>query len=135
MYSLLSDEAAAQGHLQACLARNVSVVIGGPYASGILATGADPPGGQVPKYHYRPASEAVRAHVRRIEGVCRRFGVPLAAAALQYPLRHAAVVSVIPGGASAAEVASNVRLMNVPIPEALWAGLQREGLLPPPACY
>jgi D-threo-aldose 1-dehydrogenase len=81
---------------------------------------------------YLPASEAVRARVRRIEDVCARHGVPLIAAALQYPLRHPAVCSVIPGGASSAEVASNVDLLNVDIPEAMWQDLQREGLLPPP---
>ena len=79
-----------------------------------------------------PASDAVRARVRRLEGVCRAFGVPLIAAALQYPLRHRAVCSIIPGAASAAEVASNVELMNVCIPEQLWEAMEREGLLPPP---
>ena len=55
------------------------------------------------------------------------------AAALQYPLRHPAVCSVIPGGKSPAEVASNVALLNVEIPDALWLELEREGLLPPPS--
>ena len=109
------------------------MVIGGPYASGILATGADPPNGATPKFHYQPATDAVRAHVRRLQRVCGHHHVPLAAAALQYPLRHPAVCSVIPGGASAAEVASNTALLNVPIPEAMWDELHHEGLLPPPA--
>ena len=130
MHSLLSHEASSLGILDDCLAAGVAVVIGGPYSSGILATGADPPDGSTPKFNYQPASEAVRARVRRIERVCDRHGVPLIAAALQYPLRHPAVCSVIPGGATADEVASNVALLNATIPEGLWQDLERERLLP-----
>jgi D-threo-aldose 1-dehydrogenase len=72
----------------------------------------------------------VRERTRRIEGVCERWGVPLIAAALQYPLRHPAVACVIPGAKNEAEVASNVALMNIPIPEGLWKELENEGLLP-----
>ena len=132
MHSLLSAEAMDLGILDEAERRGVSLVIGGPFSTGILATGADPADGSVPKFNYLPASDAVRARCRRLEGVCKRHGVPLVAAALQYPLRHPAVSSVIPGGASAREVASNVALMNVTIPDALWADLEAEGLLPPP---
>ena len=62
--------------------------------------------------------------------MCAAWGVPLIAAALQYPLRHPAVSCVIPGAKNEAEVASNVALMNVLIPEGLWAALEGEGLLP-----
>ena len=72
----------------------------------------------------------MRERTRRIEGVCKRWGVPLIAAALQYPLRHPAVACVIPGAKNEAEVASNVALMNIPIPEGLWKELENEGLLP-----
>ena len=72
----------------------------------------------------------MRERTRRIEGVCERWGVPLIAAALQYPLRHPAVACVIPGAKNEAEVASNVALMNIPIPEGLWKELENEGLLP-----
>ena len=61
----------------------MGVVIGGPYSSGILATGADPPDGRAPMYNYQPASFAVRARTRGIAAVCARHGVPLIAAALQ----------------------------------------------------
>ena len=54
---------------------------------------------------------------------------PLAAAALQFPLRHAAVTSVVTGMRSAAEVRTNVGLMARRIPEALWNALRSEGLL------
>ena len=135
MHSLLNGEAVSLGLLDQCLAHGVSVVVGGPYSSGILASGADPPDGSVPYFNYQPASNAVRAHCRRIEAVCRRHGVPLIAAALQFPLRHPAVCSVIPGGASEREVASNVALMNVAIPDAFWSELERGGLLPPPVGF
>jgi D-threo-aldose 1-dehydrogenase len=132
MHSLLSSEAQRLGILDDCLAAGVSVIVGGPFSSGILATGADPHSGETPKFNYLPASDEVRAHVRRLERVCGRFGVPLIAASLQYPLRHPAVAAVIPGGATEAEVLSNVSLMNVPISEEFWGVLEQEGLLPPP---
>lgn len=129
LHSLLNTEALESGMLADCAAAGVSVIVGGPYSSGILATGADPAGGGVPYYNYTPASEEVRARTRRIEAVCACHGVPLIAAALQYPLRHPAVASVIPGGKSAEEVRANVRNMNVRIPAALWADLAAQGLV------
>jgi D-threo-aldose 1-dehydrogenase len=116
--------------LDECEKRGVAVVIGGPFSSGILATGPDPPRGTA-MYNYRPASDDVRATARRIEAICKRHGVPLVAAALQFPLGHPAVASVIPGGKSPAEVRSNVASMRRPIPGALWADLRAAGLLPP----
>ena len=127
MHSLLTHEAEDLGILDECYKHGVGIVIGGPFSSGILATGADPKDGSVPKYNYQPASDGIRERVRNIEKVCLSHGVPLIAAALQYPLRHPAVCSVIPGGAGAAEVASNVALMNVEVPEAMWAELVGEG--------
>ena len=73
-YSLLNFSAA--GILDECEARGVAVVIGGPFSSGILATGPDPPRGKA-MYNYRPASDDVRATARRIEAICKRHGVPL----------------------------------------------------------
>lgn len=69
----------------------------------------------------------------RIEAVCRRHGVPLAAAALQFPLAHPAVRRVIPGARSADEVRANLALLRVPIPGDLWADLRAAGLLHPNA--
>ena len=101
------------------------IVIGSPYASGILATGAVIDA----KYNYAPASSEIAAKVRRIEAVCGRHGVPLAAAALQFPLGHPSVAAVIPGAVSAAQVETNVRTMGVAVPAALWDALKAEGLL------
>ena len=68
-----------------------------------------------------------------IEAVCLRHGVPLAAAALQFPLLHPAVVSVIPGAVSAAQARANAANVALPIPADLWADLKMQGLIDPQA--
>jgi D-threo-aldose 1-dehydrogenase len=123
-YNLLDQEAAAQ-LLPLCAARDMSVIVGGAFASGILATGAVPGA----RYMYGPAHNDVLERVRRIEAVCATHGVPLPAAALQYPLRHPQVASVVAGAVSSAEVQRNVGLMSLAIPEPLWADLRAEGLI------
>lgn len=123
-YTLL-EQAALDSFLPLCVARNIAIIIGGPFNTGILATGAIADA----TYNYRPAPTDVRERVRRIETICRDHGVALASAALQFPLHHPAVASVIPGARSAAEVAANVAALEAPIPAALWAELKRAGLL------
>ena len=91
-----------------CAERGVSVVIGAPYASGILARGPEP--GAL--YNYRPAKPEIIAKAERIAAVCQRHGVPLAAAALQFPFGHRSVVSVIPGPVAAEEVRHNLAWMR-----------------------
>ncbi|MGQ0663915.1 MAG: aldo/keto reductase [Pseudomonadota bacterium] len=124
-YTLL-DQSALRELLPAAAARGVGIVIGGPYNSGILATGAVAGA----RYFYRPAAPEILARVAAIEAVCRRFGVPLRAAALRFPLAHQAVVSVIPGARSAAEVEANVALLATAIPPEFWPALKSAGLLP-----
>jgi len=126
-YTLLEQEPLAQ-FLPACIERDISVVIGGAYNSGILATGTR--GRQTPLYDYRPAPSAVLDRVRRLETVCEEFAIPLAAAALQFPLAHPAVVSVIPGLGSVAEVEKTIELYRTPIPAAFWTRLRNMALLP-----
>ena len=104
----------------------MGIVIGAPYASGILATGPT----EGAKYAYAKAEPAVRDRVRRLHEVCARFEVPLKAAALQFPLGHPSVATVIPGAASAAEAAENTAMVAEQIPSDLWAALKSEGLLP-----
>jgi D-threo-aldose 1-dehydrogenase len=123
-YTLLEQEALAS-FLPLCERRGLFVVIGGPFNSGILATGAV----EGATYNYRPAPPEIRARVARIEAICRRHAVPLAAAALQFPLAHPAVRSVIPGARSADEVRTNLALLRVPIPVGLWTDLREAGLL------
>jgi D-threo-aldose 1-dehydrogenase len=115
--------------LERCLQEGISIVIGGPYASGILATGVLG-GGPIGTNCYSPASPEVIERVGAIERVCHAYGIPLRAAALQFPHGHPAVVSVIPGGKNAAEVASNVEMMSIPIPTAFWKELKARHLLP-----
>jgi D-threo-aldose 1-dehydrogenase len=126
-YTLLDQEGLAE--LDMCAARGVSVVIGAPYASGILARG--PEAGAL--YNYRPAKPEVVAKAERIAAVCRGHGVPLAAAALQFPFGQSSVVSVIPGPVAAEEVRMNLAWMRRDIPAAFWAGLAAEGLIHPEA--
>jgi D-threo-aldose 1-dehydrogenase len=129
-YTLL-EQGALDRLLPRCLSDHVPVVIGGPFNSGILATGAS--ASAPPRYNYSPAPAAVRERARRLEEVCTSYEVPLVAAALQFPLAHPAVVSVIPGFASASEVRSGVAHFHTPIPDALWADLRHEGLIDPRA--
>ncbi|HEX3418831.1 MAG TPA: aldo/keto reductase, partial [Stellaceae bacterium] len=87
-----------------------SIVVGGPLNSGILA-GRD-------TWNYRPAPSAIVERVTAIAGICDAHRVPLAAAALQFPLPHPAVAAIIPGPRNAAEFNANLELLRHPIPPA-----------------
>lgn len=123
-YTLLEQGSLHTG-MQRCIDEGISVVIGAPYASGILATG--PVDGA--RYAYGFADEAIKAKTRAIQAVAARHGVSLQAAALQFPLAHPAVVSVIPGGARPEEVTANVKYLTEVIPVDFWAELKAEGLI------
>lgn len=124
-YTLIDHHALAE-LLPLCARKQISVIIGGPYNSGILATGATPDA----KFNYLSAPSEVMARVRQIEEVCSRHSIPLKAAALQFPLAHPAVASVIPGARSIAEVEENFRMMGIPIPDGFWKELRERQLLP-----
>jgi D-threo-aldose 1-dehydrogenase len=114
-----------------CQAAGTAIVVGGPYNSGILAVGTRT---SAPLYYnYEPAPADVIEKVRKIEAVCDRHGVPLAAAALQFPLGHPLVASVIPGLDSPERVTQTVALYRHQIPAALWQELRHENLLRPDA--
>jgi D-threo-aldose 1-dehydrogenase len=123
-YTLLEQEA-LDTFLPLCTQRGVGIVVGGPYNSGILATGARPGA----FYNYDPAPADILDRVARIEAACARHGVRLVDAAFQFPLRHPAVVSMIPGGQGVAEMDSNLAAARAEIPPALWVELKAEGLL------
>jgi len=127
-YTLL-EQGGLDAFLPECLKRNVSVILGGPYNSGILTGGVKP--GATHDYVAAPAHLIEKA--QKIEVVCRRHGVELGAAALQFPLFHPALCSVIPGALSAAEVKQNIARLSSIIPVQLWSELKREGLLDPNA--
>lgn len=123
-YTLL-DQSSLHTGLAACLARSTSVVIGAPFASGILVTGSRGNG----MYGYARASAEMQAKVRALEEVCRAHKVTLASAALQFPLAHPAVVSVIPGAARAGEVVENIASLQAPVPGGFWTDLRDNGLI------
>lgn len=124
-YTLLQYDAAPT-LTDACLRKKVSIIAGGPYSSGILASGAVPGA----YFNYAPANEDVLNHVRRIEALCATHGVSLGAAALHFPLQHPTVASVIPGARSIEELDSNLAMMAEIVPETFWQALVSEGLLP-----
>jgi D-threo-aldose 1-dehydrogenase len=125
-YTLL-EQTALETFLPAALARQVSVVIGGAYNSGILATGVK---GDGPHYYdYGQAPPAVVERVRRLEALSDRHGIPLAAAALQFCLAHPAVISVIPGLGSVARVRRTLELHDTAIPADFWRELRAENLV------
>jgi D-threo-aldose 1-dehydrogenase len=119
-YTLLEQGAIAE-LLPLCQARGVGVIVGGPFNSGVLAGGAH--------YDYAAAPADVAARVGALRAVCAAHGVAVEAAALQFPLAHAAVVSVIPGARAAAEVAANAAHLRAPLPAALWSDLRARGLI------
>jgi len=123
-YTLLEQEA-LDSFLPLCAARGIGIALGGPFNSGILATGPKPDA----FYNYDVAPPEILARVAKIEAVCTAHGVKLREAALQFPLHHPSVVSVIPGAQSPEQVRENARMMNVAIAPALWADLKTEGLL------
>jgi D-threo-aldose 1-dehydrogenase len=127
-YTLL-EQKALDSFLPLCEARGIGIVLGGPYNSGILATGPKPGA----NYNYDAAPHAVLDRAAAIQAVCEAHGVRLIEAALNFPLLHPAVVSVIPGGQTAAEVQANRAILGRPIPPALWADLKAQGLLHPAA--
>jgi D-threo-aldose 1-dehydrogenase len=107
-----------------CVERDVSVVVGGVFNSGVLV---DPSPGA--RFDYVPASEAVLSRATQIQEVCGRYGVPMAAAALQFPLAHPQVSSVLLGPRSIAELVMNLDLLQVDIPSELWATLRSDGFI------
>ena len=127
-YTLL-DHAALTAWLPAAVTRGIGVVMGGPYNSGILATGPRPGA----FWFYEPAPPEILARAGRLQAVAAAHGVRLVDAAFQFTLRHPAVVSVIPGGQGVAEMDGNVAAARAAVPDALWTALKAEGLIHPDA--
>ncbi|MBL8550541.1 MAG: aldo/keto reductase [Hyphomonadaceae bacterium] len=123
-YTLLEQEA-LEAFLPLCAKKSIGIVIAGPYNSGVLASG--PVEGAY--YNYAPAPPAILDRVARLKAICESHGVPLAAAALQFPLLHPNVVSVIPGLRNGREAASTLALFDAKIPADLWRELKHEGLV------
>lgn len=118
-HTLLEQEALAL--LDACARAGTAVVAAGPFNSGILAGGTT--------FDYTAAPPGVVARVEALRAACARFDVPLAAAALQFPLAHPAVACVVAGAQSAEQVRANVADFERPTPAAFWVALARHGLV------
>jgi D-threo-aldose 1-dehydrogenase len=126
-YTIL-DQGALDELLPACSARGVGVLVAGVMNSGILAA----PGPES-RFNYLPAPHDVVDRARRIAAVCDRHGVPLRAAAVQFPLAHPGIASLVTGVRSVAHVDEYPAFARLAIPPALWADLRAEGLLRPDA--
>lgn len=125
----LADQAALHGPMAACMRRGIKIVLGAPFASGLLAA----PSAPGVMYAYQPALPEMVRKAQAMESVCLRHGVPLAAAALQFPLLHPAVVSVIPGAVSPDQVRANAAHVALTIPQQLWADMKAANLIDPDA--
>jgi D-threo-aldose 1-dehydrogenase len=125
-YTLLEQPALEQ-LLPLCATRRVSIICGGPFNSGILATGSR--AGAASHYNYAAPPAAVLERVRRLEELCAEFSVPLQAAALQFPLAHPSVATVVAGCASPAEANNCAAMMSHAIPGGFWRELRARGLV------
>jgi len=123
-YTLL-DQSAMEELFPLCMKKNISIILGGTYNSGILATGAAPGA----KYDYAEAPVEILERVHHIEAVCDRYQVSLKAAASQFALAHPAVTAIIPGAATPEQVNENFSLLQQKIPKDFWTELQIKGLI------
>lgn len=123
-YTLLEQEALDR-LLPMAEERGVGIVIGGPFNSGVLAGGDH--------YNYASIPPSVRTRVGALSEIARRHHIPLPAAALQFPLAHKAILSVVPGCRSAAQVNACAQWFRLPIPAAFWRDLRAAGLIRPDA--
>jgi D-threo-aldose 1-dehydrogenase len=123
-YTLL-DQSALRELFPLCLERGIAIVLGGVYNSGILA---DPRPGAT--FDYSPAPPELVERAQRLDAVCRRHGVPLKAAALQFAAAHPAVTVLLLGARDPHELDESLSLLDAPVPSELWDDLRRERLLP-----
>lgn len=122
----LLEQPASEQVVPECRVRGVRIVAAAVFNSGLLAA-AKP--GEGARYEYAPAPAAVLDRARRLEQVCRSYGVELPTAALQFPLREEAVSCVVVGAATPAQVRDNVRRLQEDVPDALWHDLAAQGLV------
>jgi len=119
-YTLL-EQASLSPLLDACEKRGHAIVVAGPFNSGVLAGGNT--------FNYGAVPPDVMQRVQALQAVCTEFGVPLAAAALQFPLAHPAVVSCFAGAHDAAQLRQNIAWLEMAVPDAFWQALHQRGLV------
>jgi D-threo-aldose 1-dehydrogenase len=131
-YTLLEQDAALW-LLPECLRRSVSILLGSPFESGILASGVRADA----RFRYRTLEPDVAARVQRLEAVCRRHRVPLASAAIAFPLAHPTIAAVVPGMAGAEQVDASANALRQRFPDGFWTELREaarwDAALPLPA--
>ena len=127
-YSLLVQSGLSQ-FMPVALEKKIGVMLAGVFNSGILATGAV----SGARFDYMPAGPEIMARVRKIQAVCAAHGVSIRQAALQFPMAHPAVVSIVLGAVTPEEVASNAADAGKKVPASLWSDLKTAGLLDPSA--
>jgi D-threo-aldose 1-dehydrogenase len=128
-YTAIEQPALTSGLLDLCAERGVRILAGGIFNSGLLS---DTPSRQS-TYNYLPATPEALSRAQRFWEICGRFGVPPQAAAIQFPIGHPAVSTVLIGARSATEVAKGLEWRNMPIPAALWMALKEAHLIEPSA--
>ena len=124
-YTLL-EQSALDNFMETCRKKQISILLAGPYASGILATGAI----KDAYFNHRKAAKSILQRVRKIEEVCAAYHVPFPAVAIQFPLRHSAVASVVVGAASPELMRKNIAYAKMDLPDSLWDALKSENLIP-----
>lgn len=124
-YTLLDHELSLERLLPACAAKQVDIVVGGPYSSGVLAGGNH--------FEYAPAAPQVLAKVQKIKVLCEKFGIPIKAAALQFSLAHPASAAVIPGASKPQRIVEDHLALNTSVPDDFWYELRNAGLVSPKA--
>ena len=124
-WTLLQHEASS-ALLPHCAAQGATVMVAAPFDTGILATGPKPGA----RYAYQPAPPEILDRAARLQAICTQHGLPLAAAALRFPLLHPAVASVVAGHQTVAELQANLHLLAQPVPQMLWRDMMAAGLLP-----
>ncbi|MGN6830347.1 aldo/keto reductase [Paucibacter sp. M5-1] len=120
-YTLLDHERALQRVMPKVMARDLSIVVGGPYSSGALVGG--------PNFEYAPAKPELLAKVARIKAIADRYGISMKAAGLQFALAHPAVAAVIPGASRPGRIAEDRAALNETVPADFWHELSAQGLV------
>jgi D-threo-aldose 1-dehydrogenase len=124
-YTLLDHGRALQRVMPKVVERDLGIVVGGPYSSGVLVGG--------PNFEYAPATPAVLDKVARIKAIASRHGISMKAAGLQFALAHPAVAAVIPGASKPSRIAEDRAALQERIPADFWRELRSDGLIHPDA--